>query len=182
VNSFSDVALDRPAYGSITRSNPFPTLPREFPGKYLGLRFSFYYNVSTDGTELGPKKAPSPGRECTAEDYLTSIMSFDGGNALSIWPPEPVKITLTKNQKFMVRDADTSVEIGHWAIAGELCNIADCGSVSELGLYTAPATMPASPDIVLTVAETREPCRSGSVKVTLVPAQGQPGFKPNTLE
>jgi TonB family protein len=39
-----DVALDRPAWGSITASNPFPPLPTEFTGPYLSLRFRFYYN------------------------------------------------------------------------------------------------------------------------------------------
>jgi TonB family protein len=39
-----DVALDRAAYGGITASNPFPPLPSEFGGQYLGLRFTFYYN------------------------------------------------------------------------------------------------------------------------------------------
>ena len=39
-----DVALDRPAWGSITNSNPFPPLPSEFNGPYLALRFRFYYN------------------------------------------------------------------------------------------------------------------------------------------
>jgi TonB family protein len=44
VASSGDVALDRPAWGSITNSNPFPPLPREFNGPYLSLRFRFYYN------------------------------------------------------------------------------------------------------------------------------------------
>lgn len=39
-----DAALDRPAWGSITASNPFPPLPSEFTGPYLALRFRFYYN------------------------------------------------------------------------------------------------------------------------------------------
>lgn len=39
-----DTALDRPAWGSITASNPFPPLPSEFTGPYLALRFRFYYN------------------------------------------------------------------------------------------------------------------------------------------
>jgi len=39
-----DVTLDRPAYGSITASDPFPPLPTEFKGEYLSLRFRFYYN------------------------------------------------------------------------------------------------------------------------------------------
>ena len=44
VSSSGDVALDRAAYGGITGSNPFPPLPAEFGGQYLGLRFAFYYN------------------------------------------------------------------------------------------------------------------------------------------
>jgi TonB family protein len=39
-----DVALDRAAYFGITSSNPFPPLPTEFAGPYLGLRFTFSYN------------------------------------------------------------------------------------------------------------------------------------------
>ncbi|HTT19915.1 MAG TPA: TonB family protein [Candidatus Sulfotelmatobacter sp.] len=44
VASSGDAALDRPAWGSITGSNPFPPLPSEFTGPYLALRFRFYYN------------------------------------------------------------------------------------------------------------------------------------------
>jgi TonB family protein len=44
IASSGDVALDRPAWGSITASNPFPPLPSEFTGPFLALRFRFYYN------------------------------------------------------------------------------------------------------------------------------------------
>jgi len=47
-----DVALDRAAYGGITSSNPFPPLPREFAGQYLGLRFTFYYNPDRNQADL----------------------------------------------------------------------------------------------------------------------------------
>jgi TonB family protein len=42
--SSGDASLDRPAWGSITASDPFPPLPSEFTGPYLALRFRFYYN------------------------------------------------------------------------------------------------------------------------------------------
>jgi TonB family protein len=44
VASSGDTALDRAAWGGITGSNPFPPLPPQFGGEYLGLRFKFYYN------------------------------------------------------------------------------------------------------------------------------------------
>jgi len=43
-----DVALDRAAWASITASNPFPPLPKEFPGQILGLRFYYFYNLNVD--------------------------------------------------------------------------------------------------------------------------------------
>lgn len=51
VASSGDVALDRPAWGSITASNPFPALPSEFKGPYLALRFRFYYNPDKSDLE-----------------------------------------------------------------------------------------------------------------------------------
>ena len=50
IESSGDVALDRPAWASITASNPFPPLPGDFTGPYLALRVRFYYNP--DKTDL----------------------------------------------------------------------------------------------------------------------------------
>jgi TonB family protein len=47
-----DVALDRAAWASITASTPFPPLPKEFPGKLLGLRFYYFYNLDPNSSEL----------------------------------------------------------------------------------------------------------------------------------
>lgn len=44
IRTSGDIALDRPAYGSITASDPFPRLPSEFKGPYIALRIRFYYN------------------------------------------------------------------------------------------------------------------------------------------
>ena len=45
-----DVSLDRAAWGGITNSAPFQSLPGEFRGDYLLLRFNFYYNP--EGSDL----------------------------------------------------------------------------------------------------------------------------------
>ena len=37
--------LDRAAVSSIRASNPFPTLPPQFKGPYIELRFTYYYNL-----------------------------------------------------------------------------------------------------------------------------------------
>ena len=51
--SSGDTALDRPAWGSITGSDPFPPLPSEFGGQYLTLRFTYYYLANNpDASDL----------------------------------------------------------------------------------------------------------------------------------
>ena len=52
VDGSGDVALDRAAYGGITSSTPFPPLPSEFGGQYLGLRFTFLYNPDPNSADL----------------------------------------------------------------------------------------------------------------------------------
>jgi TonB family protein len=51
VRTSGDSALDRPAWGSITASNPFPPLPSEFTGPYLALRFTFFYCGDTSASQ-----------------------------------------------------------------------------------------------------------------------------------
>ena len=43
-----DVARDRAAWNGITSSNPFPPLPTDFTGPYLGLRIRSYASVEED--------------------------------------------------------------------------------------------------------------------------------------
>src|SRR5690349_7413024 len=50
VGSSGDVTLDRAAYRGIITSKPFPPLPTEFGGKYIALRFHFYYNLKKEQT------------------------------------------------------------------------------------------------------------------------------------
>ena len=40
-----DISLDRAALGGITGASPYPSLPKDFKGPYLELRFYFLYNI-----------------------------------------------------------------------------------------------------------------------------------------
>jgi len=51
VFSSGDIALDRAAWAGITGANPLPPLPAEFNGKFLALRFRFYYNPDKEELE-----------------------------------------------------------------------------------------------------------------------------------
>jgi hypothetical protein len=38
--------LDRAAYSSIRASNPFESLPPQFSGPFIELRYTYYYNIN----------------------------------------------------------------------------------------------------------------------------------------
>lgn len=52
-----DVALDRAAYLTISKSSPFSPLPKEFHGDFLALRINFIYNPDR---KKKPENAQSP--------------------------------------------------------------------------------------------------------------------------
>jgi TonB family protein len=69
-----DLSLDRAAYGGIATSNPFPPLPSNFTGKFLALRFNFFYNPDpSDLKAAAPnKKTVVPPNTQTAPEILFS--------------------------------------------------------------------------------------------------------------
>ena len=53
--------LDRAAISSIRASNPFPTLPQQFKGPYIELRFTYYYNLARlRHNKLDDESRPKP--------------------------------------------------------------------------------------------------------------------------
>lgn len=60
VAASGNLALDRAAWGGITTSNPLSSLPAEFKGDYLALRFRFYYNPTAADFALIDSTGPVP--------------------------------------------------------------------------------------------------------------------------
>ena len=52
-----DVSLDRAAWGGVTGASPYPPLPKDFKGKFLELRFGFYYNTGPGQDSLRERAA-----------------------------------------------------------------------------------------------------------------------------
>ena len=110
--------------------------------------------------------------ECTTEDYLKSSRNTEGENGLEVFP-QGLTLSLGKQLNFRVKTASGScIAIARWSIEGEQCKTNDCESVSELGQYIAPRTMPPNPEISLKVEEATQPCRIGTTRLTLIPEQG----------
>ena len=142
--SSGDVALDRAAWGSISTSTPFPPLPKEFPGKLLGMRFYFFYNLKP-----------------------TDI-------SISISPCVDVRVPAGSTLQFSALGeeiTDTSVT---WSVSGPGCSKSDCGTISDGGLYTAPANIPTPPTVVVEAKSRSDPSVTGKTRLTVVKGSPSP--------
>ena len=146
------MAFDRAAYGRITASDPFPPLPHEFTGPYLGLRMTFRYN-------LDPIKPDQNQRVTHLNQSLTGIsplrLQVSAGTSAQF---VPIPNGITDQTKFPTT----------WSVVGD-CAAATCGTISESGMYTAPLTVPIHP-IILVKAKADAVNESYSAVVTIVPS------------
>lgn len=147
-------SVDEALLHALSRVSSFGPLPEDWEHDKVRIAFRFEYR-----------------RACTAEDYLKSSNNSEAGNKLQIHQPEGITLSLGKQLKFGVNGGGSWITIAHWSIEGEQCKTNDCGSVSDLGLYTAPRTMPPDPQIVLKVEEKTQPCRTGATRLTLIPEE-----------
>jgi TonB family protein len=153
VGSSGDLALDRPAYGSITGSNPFPPLPRKFPGPYLLLRLTYYYNLDSDDGNQHLAAA-----SCNKPVILGFGMSTIG----------PVKVPAGSTLRFSTDAGEGKDAAVTWSLVGDACAKSDCGRISQSGLYTAPAKLPEPTDFMVTATQTSAPFKSVSVPITII--------------
>jgi TonB family protein len=139
--SSGDVALDRAAWRSIKESTPFPALPAEFPGKLLGLRFYYFYNLSSD-------------------------ISW-----ISISPCGDVEVSAGSTLQFSASGKGITNTSVKWSVSGNgFCLKSTCGTISDAGLYTAPADIPFPPTVTVEAASRTDPSIVAKSKITVVQA------------
>jgi len=153
VGSSGDIALDRPAYGSITGSNPFPPLPKEFAGQYLGLRFSYYYN-------------------------LESVRST---TSVSISPTD-MTLPVGLSQQFVATVKATGDTAVNWSISGKGCVAAACGTISAMGFYTAPATVPDPPSVTVTLILASDPSETAAATIVIAKHEDKPSGESDAVK
>jgi TonB family protein len=148
-----DLALDRAAYGGITASNPFPPLPHEFKGPYLGLRMTFSYNPDRDHNERVTEKLTSPNQNLIG--LAPWHVQVPAGTSVQF---APILKGITDQTKFPIS----------WSVVGD-CGAATCGNISESGMYTAPRSVPLHP-LIFVKAKADAVNESYLAVVTVVPA------------
>jgi TonB family protein len=135
-----DVALDRAAWGGISASNPFPSLPNEFGGQYLGLRITFSYNFKT-----------------SSKSGIRVSISQPDGMKMSIGGFEVMDATVTGSTNGAVK----------WSVPGVGCSGSACGTISG-DLYLAPKVLPSPSSATLTATSQADSTASASITVQLV--------------
>lgn len=135
-----DVQLDRAAWASITASDPLPSLPKEFLGEHLGLRFYYYYNLTPD---------PSP---------------------FCISPAADVRVPVASTLQFSVPIGGIERLAVTWSISGPACEEGRCGTITENGLYTAPVEVPNPPTVFVKATPRSERMLAATTQLTIVRA------------
>jgi TonB family protein len=85
-SSSGDKALDSAAYGGIAHSNPFPPLPSEFKGPFLGLRVKFIYNQQSREVQdtIGLPAASLASKNLPEAVRLSEILISTGSQTTSV--------------------------------------------------------------------------------------------------
>ncbi len=148
--SSGDATLDRTAWGSITASDPFPSLPKEFPGERIGLRFYYYYNLKA-GDSLGSNQP-------------LNICHFD---TISISPCVDVQVPAGSTLKFVALGKDITDTSVRWSIPSPGCSKSACGTISDAGIYTAPSDVPNPPKIIVQATSQADMSVTAKSEVTI---------------
>lgn len=77
--------------------------------------------------------------------------------------PTGVNVVIGKSLQFNATVTDTFNTAVMWTVAGGSAN----GSISSTGLYTAPATVPASPFVTIVATSQKDATKSGTAQITI---------------
>ena len=175
VASSGDVALDRPAWGSITASNPFKHLPSDFTGPYLALRVHFYYNPDkndlpdSNNRRVGHNKSTPP----VPQLKVRSGIKVSVYPAINLEVPRGESKTLTP----LVTGTENRDNGVQWSVSGFGCSGVACGQMTN-DTYQAPTAMPNPPFVTLTASSKADPSAKASVTVHIVRPAAQTSSKP----
>jgi hypothetical protein len=82
--------------------------------------------------------------------------------------PTNAIIPVGLNQQFSAFVAGTQTTAVTWAVSGTGCSGTACGTISSSGIYTAPASVPASATITVTATSVSDPTRFASATIAIL--------------
>ncbi len=130
--------------------------------------------ISSSGLYTAPGSVPTP-----AQATVTATSSADSTktstatvtilpNILVAISPVSTQVAVKTTQQFTATITGTSNTAVTWTLKGAGCSGAACGTLSSTGLYTAPASVPANPQVTVTATSTVDATKSASSAVTII--------------
>ena len=130
--------------------------------------------ITSTGFYGAPGKAPNPA-EVTVTATSVADTSKSGSATVTILPPVAVTLSPTVaqvvsggHQQFTATVTGTTDTNVNWSLQGSGCSGSACGTVSSSGLYIAPGTIPAPPQVTVKATSQADATKSASATVTII--------------
>ena len=117
----------------------------------------------------------SPTKSASATVTVVSATSV----AISV-SPTAAQVSISGQQQFTAKVTGTTNTAVKWTVSGTGCSGSSCGSISTSGLYTGPASIPASAKVTVTATSVASPTKFASATVTIVPASSPVTISPSS--
>lgn len=133
--------------------------------------------ITGTGLYTAPSSIPSPNTVTVTATSLANA-SVTGTATVSIGVVSPIVVTVTpssanvvvgQNQQFNAQVTGTNNTLVTWSVAGVGCSGAACGTITQGGLYTAPATQPTPSGVSVIAISQADTTRSGSAIANITP-------------
>lgn len=101
----------------------------------------------------------------------TATLKVAAATAMAIsLSPDSTTIATGASQQFIANVTGNPNTAVTWSVSGSGCNGTACGTISQGGLYTAPANAPSPATLRVTATSVADPTKSASANITVVVA------------
>ncbi len=169
----ADVTVGQTANFSIavTGTSPFSYQWRKNGTTISGATSSTYTTPPTTAADNGAlfTVVVSNSAGSATSNAATLHVSATAGAAIAV-SPTSATVAVGAIQQFTATVTGTSSAAVTWSVSGAGCSGATCGTISQGGLYTSPASVPSPATVNVIVTSVANPTKSASASVTLVAA------------
>ena len=106
--------------------------------------------------------------DLTASARASVILGSSSDVKVSVSPANAT-VSVGLQQQFVASVSGTTITGVTWQLTGASCGTSSCGTLTANGLYTAPASVPTSPQVTVIATSVADPAISGSAVVTVAP-------------
>ncbi len=131
--------------------------------------------ITTAGLYTAPSTVPNPAK-VTVTATSQADTSKSGTATVIVIPailvtvsPGSAKVATGAQQQFTATVTGTTNQAVTWSLSGSGCTGAACGTITSVGLYTAPASIPNPATVAVIATSQADPSKSGTGIVTVVP-------------